>query len=88
MNRIEVAAVINNIISDAVDAGPKHTYGRDVERIFEIMGKLSPEPTEKPSVPVYDQKKVKRVGTLVQRSQFTQEQRDAAVSALRAVGLL
>jgi hypothetical protein len=88
MTRTEVGAVINIIIGDTVQAGAKHSYAREVERIFEIMGKLTPEPTEKPTVPAYNLKKVKRVGTLVQRSQFTQEQRDAAVAALRAVGLL
>jgi len=86
MTRTEVRDMIYHIIEEAVrNGGPSL---RDVDAIFEAMGRLTPEPTVKQQVPAYDQKKVKRVGTLVQRSQFTQEQRNAAVEALRAVGLL
>lgn len=91
MTRVEVGNEIHSIIQDAVQASKgnwRHGYRLYVERIFDVMGKLTPEPKVKPEVPAYDPKKVKRVGTLVERSQFTQEQRDAAVAALRAVGLL
>jgi hypothetical protein len=90
MTRSEVVQAINGIIEDAVRRSNGHPtlYFRDVEKIFGVIGKLSPEVKDKPKVPPYNQKKVRRVGTLVERSQFTQEQRDAAVAALRAVGLL
>jgi hypothetical protein len=91
MTRAEVGNSINEIIQQAVNQSGgdwKRSYRPFVEQIFLTMGKLAPEPTVKLEAPEYDPKKVKRVGTLVQRSQFTQEQRDAAVTALRAVGLL
>ena len=86
MTRNEVDRAIYVIIADAVHN--RDACMADVERIWAVIGRLTPEPKTKPQVPAYDPKKVKRVGTLVQRSQFTQEQRDAAVEALRAVGLL
>lgn len=92
MTKDEVGEAINGIIKDAIKQGKGAWLGRNyykhVEQIFTVMGKLSPEPKAKPQVPEYNPKKVKRVGTLVERSNFTQEQRDAAVAALRAVGLL
>lgn len=91
MTKDEVRGQIHEIIQQAVQQSGgdwKRGYRPFVDEIFRVMGKLSPEPVEKPQVPAYNSAKVKRVGTLVQRSQFTQEQRDAAVAALRAVGLL
>jgi hypothetical protein len=86
MTRAEVNEIIYQIIEEAVGrCGASYT---DVDRIWAAIGRLSPEAKPKPEVPWYDPKKVKRVGTLVQRSQFTPEQKQAAVEALRAVGLL
>lgn len=91
MTRIEVGEQIHQIIQAAVEKGGgdwRQSYTKHVELIFIAMGKLSPEPKDKPKVPEYRAKKVRRVGTLVQRHQFTEEDRTAAVNALRAVGLL
>jgi hypothetical protein len=50
------------------------------------MGKLSPEPVEKPQLPAYDPKKVRKVGRV--RVQSTPEQRAAARAILRQLGLI
>jgi hypothetical protein len=59
-----------------------------VERIFTLFGKLSPEPKERPQVPAYNPRKVRRVGTLVQRMKVTDEQRAAAKAIIEELGLL
>jgi hypothetical protein len=91
MTRAEVTNRLHEIVQSAVQRGQgnwKLSFAREVHQIFETIGKLAPEPVEKPQVPAYNPKKVHRVGTLVERSQFTEEQKEAARSALRAVGLL
>jgi hypothetical protein len=91
MTRAEVVNKLHEIIESAViraGGNSRLSFAREVHQIFETMGKLSPEPRVKPQVPAYNAKKVRRVGTLVERAQFTEEQREAARSALRAVGLL
>lgn len=59
-----------------------------VAKIFVLFGKLSPEPRAKPQVPQYDQKKVRRVGTLYQKIAVTDEQRAAAKAIIEELGLL
>ena len=58
-----------------------------VEQIFRLFSKLSPEPREKPQVPKYNPKRVRRVGTPEQRYQFTEEQRAAARAIIEQLGL-
>lgn len=91
MTRAEVAEEIHRIVQGAVEKGGgdwRQSYAKHVERIFETMGKLAPEPKTKPTVPPYSERKVRRVGTLIQKHQFSEADRTAAVNALRAVGLL
>lgn len=86
MQKSEVDNAIVDIIEGAIKRG--YVNQPDLDLIWAAIGKLAPEPKPKPEVPWYDPKKVKRVGTLVQRVPPTQEQRQAAIEALRAVGLL
>ena len=59
-----------------------------VEQIFRLFSKLSPEPKAKTQVPDYDPKQVRRVGTLAQKMNITQEQREAAREIIARLGLL
>ena len=60
---------------------------RKVERIFQLFGKLSPEPKHKPEVPPLPAFLLKRAKRLKQRFDFTDEQRAAARSILQDLGL-
>lgn len=60
---------------------------RKVDRIFQLFGKLSPEPKSKPQVPPLPEFLLKRAKRLKQRFDFTDEQRAAARSILQDLGL-
>ena len=88
MTRNEVGEAIHTIIQDAVQRSKgnwRHNYKNDVELIFTVMGKLTPEPKAKPKVPVYDKNLIKRKD---EPFPLTEDQRNAAIAALKSVGLL
>ena len=60
---------------------------RKVERIFELFGKLSPEPKPKPEAPPLPTFLLQRAKRLKRRFDFTDDQRAAARAILRDLGL-
>jgi hypothetical protein len=89
MTRQEVTNRLHEIVQSAVQRGQgnwKLSFAREVHQIFETIGKLSPEPVEKPQLPAYDPKKVRKVGRV--RVKATPEQRAAARAILRQLGLI
>jgi hypothetical protein len=92
MTRNEVAEVIHQMIQTIVQESGgqwKQSYRREVERIFEVMGKLSPDPDSgniRKVVPNYNSHLVKKVGRTPIRS--TPEQRAKAREILRQMGLI
>jgi len=98
MTRLEVADAINTIIQEAVRRSGGHTgfraglhwkrsYKPEVDQIFAVMGRLSPEPKPKPQVPELPPDLLKKAQRLKERFQFTDEQARAARDILRGVDL-
>jgi len=91
MTRGEVNNRINEIIQEAVQRSGgdwERSYRSEVEQIWVLVGKLTPEPKAKPAVPDLPPKLVARAKRIKDRTTFTEEQREAARAALRAVGLI
>jgi len=60
---------------------------RDVDKIFALFGKLSPEPKPKLEAPPLSADMLKKAKRLTERFQFTDEQAAAARDILRGVDL-
>jgi len=68
MRKAELAEQLHALLQDVVQRSGgewKRSYGRDVEQIFVLFGKLSPEPNSgnlRTVVPDYNKHLVKKVG--------------------------
>jgi len=75
MTKAEVSEAIHDMIDRLVVAqgGPTGwSYKAQVEQIFRLMGKLSPEHKSRSEVPAYDLKLVRRAG---EKYQFSEQER-------------
>ena len=91
MTRAEVTEAIHRIIQGVVESAGgdwRKSFVRDVDAIMQVMGKLSPEPKEKPQVPELPPKLLKRAKRLKDRVTFTEDQREAARQVLRDLGVI
>jgi hypothetical protein len=89
MTKLEVGEAINVIIQNAVrrNGGKwRASFSQEVFAIWQVMGKLSPDPVERREVPVYDPNKVRKVGK--QKVKATLEQQANARAILRRLGMI
>jgi len=90
MTKSQVGNAIHEIIQHAImksGGNWKQSYRAEVDQIFAVIGKLSPEPKLKPEPVPLPASLLRKAQRLKERFKFTDEQLRAARDILRGVDL-